>query len=926
MVNTSNYYKSISKILADTQSVSSFLVDHQNYHAHKVPFGNKYREPEKLFEHIELVQKKFETLIYLNGLETVIDRLINNLFDSAEIPKTKRLGDFIKLLWANIIVFHDYGKINENFQANNEKMNNPIFKETINSPINTNHSSLGAFLYIYRHLAVLNGIENLTEKEENLVCSIIYYFSYPIFKHHGKYLGDNLLSIVNFKDDIISYKEKYLKEYQYVYVDSIIEEIGSINSFLESIDISKHLNNFALYSLVKLGFSLLTASDFLASGEYMTGLKVEDFGVLSRDRIFEMYRHVTENQFLNEKEQKVNFNKATFQKAETDYHFQNPTESSNQNLNILRQEMGIEVLQKVRKNLSENLFYIEAPTGGGKTNLSFLATLELLKGNEDLNKVYYVFPFTTLVTQTQQSLIETFGLSNDEVITLSSKSGFKQKDIFEDTEDDKYGINKGFHLENLFCLYPFVLMTHIKFFNILKTNEKSENYLLHRMANSVVVIDELQAYSPTEWQKVIYFIQNYAHFYNIKFIVMSATLPKLDKLDIFKNQQLGFIDLIENAREKYFLNPIFSNRVAFNYLSEQKLSLEDIAKSVLEKSIEYTNHDFGKVKPAGSVYTIIEFIFKKSATDFYEIITNATPFYDEVFVLSGTILEHRRKHIIAFLKNPENRKKKILLITTQVVEAGVDIDMDLGFKDKSLLDSEEQLAGRINRNVNKQGCALYLFDYNNEQIIYGKDKRHENTRKYVSRDEYLNILKTKNFELVYNKVLEGINEWDKGSYNVSFKEYEEKLHQLKFQSVHFDFKLISNDMQNISVLVPINIPISGNFERNELSFLKAYGVIEEQRTEVKGTEIANLYLSLIQAKGDYNTVKIEAKIMQAILAKFTFQLLGTEKILANLKPQCDLEFQEKTGIYYMCHMTEEIYSVERGLNFDALGAIETQFL
>jgi CRISPR-associated endonuclease/helicase Cas3 len=881
-------------------------------------------DTELLHEHIDLVNRKFDRIVRTHNLDVVINRLIQSLISLNSKDLEIEVLNYIKKLWVNIVLFHDHGKVNTNFQAHPEKMQNEYFKgkEDIESPLSTHHSSLGAYIFFTFHM---NEIAQMKRDVQGILSLICLSFSYPIFKHHGKYLGDNIINKTCFTKSETHVMRLYLDEFQLKIPEqlSITLPLNTKTIFERT---AKHLNNFALYSLVKLGFSLLTASDFLASGEYMTGLKVEDFGVLSRDRIFEMYRHVTENQFLNEKEQKVNFNKATFQKAETDYHFQNPTESSNQNLNILRQEMGIEVLQKVRKNLSENLFYIEAPTGGGKTNLSFLATLELLKGNEDLNKVYYVFPFTTLVTQTQQSLIETFGLSNDEVITLSSKSGFKQKDIFEETEDDKYGINKGFHLENLFCLYPFVLMTHIKFFNILKTNEKSENYLLHRMANSVVVIDELQAYSPTEWQKVIYFIQNYAHFYNIKFIVMSATLPKLDKLDIFKNQQLGFIDLIENAREKYFLNPIFSNRVAFNYLSEQKLSLEDIAKSVLEKSIEYTNHDFGKVKPAGSVYTIIEFIFKKSATDFYEIITNATPFYDEVFVLSGTILEHRRKHIIAFLKNPENRKKKILLITTQVVEAGVDIDMDLGFKDKSLLDSEEQLAGRINRNVNKQGCALYLFDYNNEQIIYGKDKRHENTRKYVSRDEYLNILKTKNFELVYNKVLEGINEWDKGSYNVSFKEYEEKLHQLKFQSVHFDFKLISNDMQNISVLVPINIPVSGNFERNELSFLKAYGVIEERSTEVKGTEIANLYLSLIQAKGDYNTVKIEAKIMQAILAKFTFQLLGTEKILANLKPQCDLEFQEKTGIYYMCHMTEEIYSVERGLNFDALGAIETQFL
>lgn len=913
---------SVNTIISNSEPINNYLLNAENYWAHVSHKLNK--KPELLHEHIDLVCQKFNGLVQVHRLDTVINRLIVELVKNTSAESNLEVINFIKKLWVNIVLFHDHGKVNSNFQAHPEKMNNAYFqgKEDKDSPISTHHSSLGAYVYLTLHINEMISKHREHQRELSLIC---LSFTYPIFKHHGKYLGDNDFEKIAFTRDETFLMSSYLEQFQLKIPEQLTIQLplNTKGIFERS---AKNLNNFGLYSLIKLGFSLLTASDFLASGEYMTGLVVKDFGVLSRARILDIYKKVSENSYLDLNEEKVNFNKAAYQKASTVYQFQNPRDPSNQNLNILRQEMGIEVLLNVRNHLSENLFYIEAPTGGGKTNLSFLATLELLKGNESLNKVYYVFPFTTLVTQTQQSLIETFGLHQDEVITLSSKSGFKQKEIDKETEDDQYGIKKGFHLENLFCLYPFVLMTHIKFFNILKTNEKSENYLLHRMANSVVVIDELQAYSPTEWQKVIYFIQNYAYFYNIKFIVMSATLPKLDKLDIFKNQPLGFINLIENAREKYFQNPIFSNRVDFKYLGEKRISLAEIADALLGKSKDYAQYDFGKTKPAGSVYTIIEFIFKKSATDFYTLIENAPRFFDEIFVLSGTILEHRRKYIIAYLKNPENRKKKILLITTQVVEAGVDIDMDLGFKDKSLLDSEEQLAGRINRNVNKPGSTLYLFDFNNEQIIYGKDKRFENTKKYISREEYLNILKTKNFELVYNKVLDGINNWEKGDYNVNFKEYEEKIHQLKFQSAHFDFKLISNELQNITVLVPIDIHIEGNFEKNEITLLKNYGIIQNNSLEMNGHAIAELYLSLINAKGDYSTVKIEAKIMQAIISKFTFQLLGTDKILTNLKPHCDLDFQEKTGIYYLSHLNEDIYTIEKGLNFQALSAVETQFL
>ena len=62
-------------------------------------------------------------------------------------------------------------------------------------------------------------------------------------------------------------------------------------------------------------------------------------------------------------------------------------------------------------------------------------------------------------------------------------------------------------------------------------------------------------------------------------------------------------------------------------------------------------HLFQNVAESGLFYTIIEFIFKKTASDFYQIVKEKNTFFDEIFLLSGTILEHRRKEIINFLKN-----------------------------------------------------------------------------------------------------------------------------------------------------------------------------------------------------------------------------------------------------------------------------------
>src|SRR5699024_9053851 len=248
--------------------------------------------------------------------------------------------------------------------------------------------------------------------------------------------------------------------------------------------------------------------------------------------IEEISSFVKTSDYLDVEKTEKNYNKAVYEKLENpDIVHEKPSEISGKNLNKLRQAMAVETVQNFRKNPDENLFYIEAPTGGCKTNLSLLTVLEILNANKGkINKVFYVFPFTTLITQSFKNIKETFGLSDQDVVQLHSKAGFQEK--YPEKEDDKYGNKKINYIQHLFANFPFSLLTHVRFFEILKTNEKETNYLLHRLANSVVVIDELQSYPPKHWDKIIYFVKKYARSFNIKFIVMSATLPKIDKLKI----------------------------------------------------------------------------------------------------------------------------------------------------------------------------------------------------------------------------------------------------------------------------------------------------------------------------------------------------------------------------------------------------------
>lgn len=930
----SNSYKTVKELLSEVPSLRSFLLNEETYWAHRPKERDSVKQPETLHEHVELVNTYFEKLVNIHQIDKSIDSLIQKYLQDVNITNLE-LGNEIKKQFVNSIVFHDYGKVNEAFQADKDKMDNPEFygKERANSPIATNHSALGAFIYLAKHFNDI--FDKFKDNQPYLLLSTAFFFSYSIFKHHSPKIDDDvditlyMAYIMANKDkkEVIDFMSPYFKEFQYDINPGVLQYIGD-KKVLERYVFKTFCKSASLYALVKMNFSLLTASDYLATNEYSSELSTTDFGVFSQERIDELYDNVSKHKYLDSAGTKLNYNAKTYEDLDT-CDFKNPIEMSGENLNILRKEMGVEVLRNIRNNLDKNLFYIEAPTGGGKTNLSILATIELLKGHkEKLNKVFYVFPFTTLITQTFGTLKEVLGLKEDEIVELHSRSGFSEKE----EHDGQYGKDKLNYISNLFAHYPVSLLSHISFFDILKTNRKEKNYLFHRLANSIVVIDELQSYSPSHWDKLIYFIRFYAATLNIKFILMSATLPKLDKLLVLKEDVKDFVYLIPEARAKYFQNPNFSGRVDFDfdYFERTDLKLPELADRLVSESEIFAELDYGSAKPYGSVYTIIEFIYKQSASEFYEIL-KTDDFFDEIFVLSGTILEHRRQYIINFLKNKDNRIKKVLLITTQVVEAGVDIDMDLGFKDRSLIDSDEQLAGRINRNVNKKNCKLFLFNYNKESAIYGKDIRLKITREQIKAPVYKQILETKDFDRLYDLVINNRNNWNDQLMVVNFGEYENHVKKLKFTKVHEEFKLI--DSNNISCFLPLDIAIEigdednkiSFFKESELAFLAKYKIYPTIAGEIKGAEVFDLYLDIIQNRMDFTEQRIREKILQSIMSKFIISIFATENIEAQLVHFSDLD-KSKFGYQYISHW-QEFYSVEGGMdNLKFKGVEETQFL
>ena len=114
----------VADILKAHPKIFDFLDESEKYYAHI----NSGYNPELLVEHIDLVSKYFSTIISNQNIDIVIDNLITEYIVVSENAEFNiEIGNFLKSIFCNSIIFHDYGKINENFQSDKDKMNNPNF-------------------------------------------------------------------------------------------------------------------------------------------------------------------------------------------------------------------------------------------------------------------------------------------------------------------------------------------------------------------------------------------------------------------------------------------------------------------------------------------------------------------------------------------------------------------------------------------------------------------------------------------------------------------------------------------------------------------------------------------------------------------------------------------------------------------------------
>lgn len=149
-----------------------------------------------------------------------------------------------------------------------------------------------------------------------------------------------------------------------------------------------------------------------------------------------------------------------------------------------------------------------------------------------------------------------------------------------------------------------------------------------------------------------------------------------------------------------------------------------------------------------------------------------------------------------------------ILVATQVIEAGVDIDMDIGYKDISTLDSEEQFMGRINRNARRKG-KVYFFDIYPARRIYGDSDYRISEELTLRNEDMQRVLNDKNFSDYYGRVMGIIRKnRNQASDSDGMKAFADEVGLLDFPKINERMQLIDEDNWRMSVFLARSIVLT----------------------------------------------------------------------------------------------------------------------
>lgn len=652
---------------------------------------------------------------------------------------------------------HDFGKATSFFQKYIRETDQKRKLSLKNNP-HTQHGLISAVFTYY----VLK--EYINEKKESY--SFIPIFGFLAVKRHHGNLDNPVFELVDLDEDKIDTLNEQAKAVDLRQIKEIYKQL------LPKIDVSTFLDQIESLSIeIKKSKRKFT--------EYL-----ETENNPSNYIFFQLlYSTLLNSDKMDASELKISDNAEICPSLVDDYRIIKGWNNTNTGINKIRNIIYDDVTSNVEKiDLSKKIYSINVPTGTGKTLTSLSFALKLRnKIKTQFNyapKIIYSLPFLSIIDQNYSVFEDIFeAVYGQKPSTATLLKHHHLSDILYSSQDDEFKEDKALLLIEGWNS-EIVVTTFVQLFHTFISNKNRSLRKFHSIANSIVILDEVQSIPHEYWLLFKELTSSLSKHFNTYFVFVTATQPL-----IFDESKGEIIELAENKKE-YFKR---FDRIRLQYLPEL-LMIEDFKEKVRQDIEIYTDKDFlvvlNTINSTKEVYNHL-ISLKNANTEYYYLSTHITP-----------------KERLERIRKIKDSKKRRVIISTQLIEAGVDIDVDVVYRDMSTLDSINQIAGRCNRNDDVQTKGEV-------KIFTLKDDRQE-YYKYIysgflidKTKEILNgtnIIEETQFLELNNKYFQKIKETQSNDKSLKILY---ALNNLDYRCMKESFHLIENEYEKTDVFIEI---------------------------------------------------------------------------------------------------------------------------
>ena len=619
--------------------------------------------------------------------------------------------------WGELLgVWHDVGKYSDEFQkyifAANNLEHGDLHSDDVSGKVD--HSTAAA---------------QLSERKFGKRGLLL---AYPFAGHHaGLPDWDNGSSLAGLKHRL---KKEICSFEKNTPADLLDREFPMMVAFPE---LDKSLDQapraaFRVQFFIRMLFSGLVDADFLATESFMSPAR-KDKRVEQGNKICRMF---------NQLESAA----AALQGAAEDTL-----------LNQLRQSIGEQCI--ARADTPPGIFSLDVPTGGGKTIAGLRFALKHATVN-NLDRVIVAIPFTSIVEQNANVYRSIFKQLGENVVIEHHSS----LDPAKETTTNRL------QAENWDS--PLVVTTNVQLFETLFSAKTSRCRKLHRIAKSVIILDEAQALPVELLKPTLFAIRELVEVYGCTIVICTATQPALVYRDNFTIGLRPVIPIIEDAE----LLHRQLKRVNISYVGK----LLDVELS----------------QRLGSVRQVLCIVNTRAHA---EKLYSELPEDDGNFHLSTRMCAAHRKMVLDHeIRKRLEAGRPCRVISTQLIEAGVDVDFPQVYRAIAGLDSLAQAAGRCNREGKLECGAVYFFDTEILPPVGHLRQTADTARELVEQyDDLLSPEAIQNyFRLHYWKKSES---WDRHKVLASIGDQPDKL-QFNFREIADKYRFIREETQG--VLIP----------------------------------------------------------------------------------------------------------------------------